>query len=373
MGHATSESEKRRASVGSLVILLGAALCPMLLGCGREASGSLGQTTSVEPAKQSHTLDFVQTEKIPPIFTDETPELNREIVVRNDSKESVHFEHARLSCGCTGTSQLEKMELSSREQTLLRLRLDLRGRTGPQRFICRLFQTGGNIWRYELETTLYPRAHFGEAGAIHFGMVDPDQQVLRDTHFYLHARIEADFPPELTLHVKSDRLRAELGSPVTTQEADGTLTRSYPTRLRLRAPQLCGLATIDFQAEFEQAGRKQAVASSVSWNVRSYYGADPTELYFGSLDPGASEILVREVLVRRLDGQPLQIKSARVSNPCLRASWGVLDSKNNCSIKVVLDPKGMREALWDEITIETDVRAQPLLKIPVAAFLKPAQ
>jgi hypothetical protein len=304
------------------------------------------------------------------LFTDETPELKHDVDVRNETAVPVYIEHIQQSCGCAGSTRLAKRGLAPGEVTTLHFAIDLRNRIGPQRFVCRLIEKGGSSWSYELETTLYRRAQFSEVGAIHFGMLDPGQKAEKLTEFFLHARNEADFPDQVNFHTKSDRIRLETKPPRTIREANGIYKRGYDLVVNLLAPELPGFATADIVAELRSVSGKQVRATSLSWNVRSFYAIEPAQIFFGRINQRESSPITKVLTIRRLDSHLLAIKGIRVKNSALKAMAEPSAAVEERRLKITLDPKQLHETLWEEIHIETNVPAPPVLRVPVAALVE---
>jgi len=142
-----------------LLICLAALVLP--LGC---TSGKPADSESVRPAAEP----VARTVQIPPLFVDDTPELQYDFPVWNETGQPVRFTQVRPSCACAGGTKLAAMELAPGEETTLHFDIDLRQRKGPQQFVCHLVEAGGSTWTYTLETTLYERARFVEIGSIPF-------------------------------------------------------------------------------------------------------------------------------------------------------------------------------------------------------------
>lgn len=265
------------------------------------------------------------------------------------------------------------MELTPGQATTLHLDIDLRQRKGPQRLVCYLVEEGGAEWTYELVTTLYERARFAEFGGIHFGMVDPNVQELREMNFYLHAESLEAIPRGAVFRSESGRLRVEPGLAVDEELPDGTVVRKIPLKLRLRTPAIPGLGHASVIAEVERQGLKQQVQTGVTWSVRSFYSVAPTQVYFGKIDPSSGNPIERQATIRRTDGKPLSIKAVEVSSSCVHCSVEKASDESTCMLLLVLNPESLNGPVWGEVTVETDHALQPYVKIPVGAFVVPSK
>jgi hypothetical protein len=311
--------------------------------------------------------------QIPPVFVDEASSLQYDVPVKNETDQTVQFTHIRRSCTCAGATRLAAMKLAPGQETTLHFDIDLHHRMGPQQFVCYLVEASGAEWTYSLATTLYERARFAQSEAIHFGMVDPKTEEVRETQFYLHAENRQALPHRVSFRTDSDPLQVEAGLGSVDEKPDGTVVWTFPLTLRLRQPGVPGLERASVYAEVEQPGGKQIVQTNVTWNVRALYVVAPSQVYFGTIDPSAPGEVERRVVIRRTDARPLGIKGVKVSCSSVRCSIEKMSDDSTGKVLLVLNPRSMTGALWGEMTVETDHAVQPLLKIPVAALTKPAK
>jgi hypothetical protein len=321
-----------------------------------------GVQTAVKPL-------FV-TIQLPPMFVDDASSLQYDVPVRNETDGTVRFTQIRQSCTCAGATKLAAMELAPGQTTTLHFDIDLRQRKGPQRFVCYLVEASGVEWTYTLETTLYERARFAADGIVHFGMVDPKAEEVRETQFYLHAESLQALPQVVAFWTESDKLRVESDLALTEQQADGTAVRKVPLKLRLRAAEVPGLAQTSVIAEIDRRGQKQQVRTGVTWNVRSFYSVAPPQVYFGTIDPTSTRPVERRVVIRRTDGQPLSLKQTKTSSTCVRCSIEKSENDSVGRLLMVLEPGSINGPLWGEVTVETDHPAQPQVTIPVAVLMQ---
>jgi hypothetical protein len=308
------------------------------------------------------------TVRIPPVFVDETSSLRHEVLVKNDTGRPVRFTGVRQSCACAGATKLAALELEPEQETTLQFDIDLRQRKGPQHFVCYLVEANGNEWTYTLETTLYARAHFADTGMIHFGMVDPKADEVRETQFYLHAENQQALPESVSFRTDSDFLRVEVGPGIDEEQPDGTAGRRFLVRLRLRSPDAPGLSQAGVVADVERQGKKQQLQSGVTWNVRTLCSVVPSQAYFGTVDPSSPTLVERRVLIRRADGQPVAIKKIEAPCSAVRCSVEKTPDASTGRLLLVLDPKAMDGPLWGEVTVEIDHPVQRVVRIPVAAL-----
>jgi hypothetical protein len=361
MNSRTTSSPFRDRSQQAVPLLICAAVIAFCAGCATQRPAEVAVTPSLA-GSVDHTY------RHPPLFVEESSRLECDVPVKNDTGRTVRFTRVRWTCSCTG-AQLAAMQLAPGEETTLHFDIDLRNRTGPQRFVCYVDEKGGAEWVYAVETTLYQRARFAGSGTTHFGMVDPRAEEVRETEFLLYAESAALLPQDVLFTTASDRVQVEPGPGTTEEQPDGVVARRIPLRLRLRAAEAPGLGQASVYARFERQMDKQQVQGEVTWNVRALYSVSPPQVYFGTIDPSSAPA-ERHVLIQRADGRPLNIQSAKVS--CAGVSCQIEKTPDGSPgrLLLILDPKSITGPLAGEVVVETDHPVQPSLKIPVVALLK---
>lgn len=343
------------AALGLVAVLLST-------GCGAHSPAQPAAKVQIE--SQSSTV------QLPPLFVGDQPALEHRIVVRNQYSQPVRFTQIRQSCSCSTATKLATMRLAPGEETTLHFHADLRSRVGPQRFVCHLVEEGGAEWTYALETTLHERARFIPVGPLHFGMVNPRAETVRDLEFRLHAESQDALPGSVTVRTDGDALRVEAGESVVEEQPDGTWVRQFAIQVRLRAPEAPGLGQQPIYAQFERNGFQEQAQMAVTWNVRSYYEVRPPQVYFGTLDPSSAKPVERRLSIRRTDGRPLAIKAVRYSCPAVQHTVEKASDPVTASLTLVLDPALVTGSFWEEMRIDTDLSEQPTIKIPIAAIIR---
>jgi hypothetical protein len=349
-------------------ILVGAILIACLIEKRWSRWLALGSSESAETKESFSTSPPDCIVKTRPLFVGDQLDFRYDIPVRNPSDRQVRFTQIRQSCSCAGATKLDTMELGPGEETTLHFHIDLRARTGHQRYVCHLLEAGGAEWSYGLETILYERARFMPHNSLHFGMVNPGTEEVREITFQLRGENAQSLPQEVSFRTGSDQLRVETGPARNEEQPDGTVSRTFPVQVRLRSPQSPGLGNHFVYAEFERKRSNQHVQCGVSWNVRSIYEIRPTQAYFGNIDPASTQPVERRVSIRRTDSQPLVITAVKSPSDSVRWSVEKMETSSVATLVLQLDPKRMRGPLWGEITIETNVAMQPVLRLTVAAL-----
>jgi hypothetical protein len=353
----------RRKQRSSLIICL---LISLHLGCN-----------STEPPANrpvDHTRGVVpHTHQIPPFFADDRDSLEYDMPVKNETGRPLRFTHVRPSCACAGATRVDSKELAPGQETMLHFDINLRHRTGAQRFVCHLVEENGTEWTYALETTIYERARFAEVGSIHFGMVNPGVEEVRETDFYLYAENSQKLPQEVIFRTGSHYLRVETGPSSVEQKPDGMVFRKIPLKLHLHAPKTPGLQNTSVYARIFREKEKQDVQTGVDWNVRTLLTVSPAQVYFGIVDPSSSKTIERRITLQSPDGRSLAVKSVTASCPQVHCSIEGPREGSMVRLLLVLNPRAVGKPFWGEVAIETNNPLQPSIKVPIAALSKSAK
>lgn len=244
-------------------------------------------------------------------------------------------------------------------------------RKGAQRFVCYLIEEGGGEWTYELESTLYERACFAEDGSLHFGMVNPKAEEVRQTELRLYAESAGKLPSAVAFGSSSDCLWIEAKPSNEEQMPDGIIVRKIPLNIHLKAPPTPGLQNVSLHAKLNWGTEKREVPMGVDWNVRTLVSITPSQAYFGTIDSSSPERIERRVTLQSPDGHALTVKKVRTSHP-EQVHCRIDRSGTGATIRLVLvlDAKSVKKPLWGEVVVEMDDSLQPSVKIPIAALPK---
>ncbi len=359
-----NRNRHRPLCCGLLACLLLSSLC----GCASKQPANAAQE------KQTATRDIVRTFRIPPVFIEAHPQLRYDVPVKNDTGETVRFSHVRRSCTCVGAVELESKELAPGQETVLHFDIDVSHRKGAQRFVSYLVEEGGGEWTYELETTLYERACFAEVGSLHFGMVNPKAEEVRQTEFRLYAESAAELPHEVAFRSGSDCLRIEAEPSSDERLPDGIIFRKMPLKIHLKAPATPGLQNVSLHAQYVWGTEKREVPTGVDWNVRTLVSITPSQTYFGTIDSSSPERIERRVTLQSPDGRALRIKKVTTSQP-EQVDCRIEGPHEGTTIRLLLalNTKALKKPLWDEVVVEMDNPLQPSVKVPIAALPKQAR
>jgi hypothetical protein len=309
------------------------------------------------------------TTRIAPLFANESEVLRHEIVVRNDTSDSVRFVEVQPACSCSG-AKLDRNELGPGQQTKLHLEANLHGRFGEQRFRCTLIDDAGGRWPYALETTVYRAAQFAETGALHLGLIDPNSEVTGRTQLLFYSRSRAGPAPSVRVHPELPRIEASVGEPIFERPNDEIYLTTVPILIRLQAPSIAGPGQAAIVVVFN-GENSSSLRQEVCWTVRSLIKVEPRQVFFGSMEEQATgQTRTRLVTVRREDGKPIRVKSVRLRGEAVEAAVDSESDKRAAVLRFSLHAEQLRETLWDEAEVETDHPLQPLIRIPVACVIR---
>lgn len=339
----------------------------LLLHCGCISKDSVNAVQGDQTAAR----ELVHTFRIPSIFVEDHPNLRYDVPVKNGTGKTVRFSHIRQTCTCMGAVDLESKQLDPGQETILHFDIDVSHRKGPQRFVCFLVEEGGGEWRYELETTLYEHARFAEDGALHFGMVNPKAEEVRQTEFRLYADSTTRLPHEVVFGSNSDCLRVEAEPSSEERLPDGIVFRKIPLKIHLKAPATPGLRNVSLNAKYVAGTEKREVPTAIDWNVRTLVSITPSQAYFGTIDSSSPERIERRVTLQSPDGRALRIKKVTSAQP-EQVDCRIEGPHEGTTIRLVLalKTKSLKKPLWDEVMVEMDSPLQPSVKIPIAALPK---
>lgn len=330
-----------------------------LAGCAQSAPADVADSQPLE--------SFTRTVRLAPLFAGDNVDLEYDFPIKNETNRTLRFTHVRKSCACMGSTSVGADELAPGAETKLHLAIDLRRRTGPQRLGCSLVEAGGSEWNYAIETTIYERARFEPAVAIHFGMVDPKSLAERETQLVLAAKTVGDLPEKLSLSTNSEFVRVVRGAAVD-ESPDGIAVRKHTFQLKLQAPAIPGFGQAQLHAVVDDKGTERRIQTAVTWNVRSLFTVSPSQAFFGTIPIGEQRPLTRQLAIRREDGQPLNIAAVTTNCPQVKCTVARGEDVAVAVLSLTLATEALQGPLWGELKISTDHPIQPIVKVPFAAL-----
>jgi hypothetical protein len=313
----------------------------------------------------------VFTHVAPAILREDNPVQVWKLPVTNDTGRAVSFIGLDRSCTCT-EAELGTWQLAPGEATTLKIAADVRGRSGKQKFICQLGDDAGGVWRYEVETTVYEPARFeGNATAVPFGLVEPNEAVERATTLAVYGSSRADLPDAVRVESSSDRVTAAVAAATTRECEPGIWERTFPVYVRLAAPAEVGTGYTRLTARWTQRGAERTAEITAQWNVRSRFAFDPVYVVFrGSGQNSAvnqpADGREQTVTLRRTDGRGFTIKAVRDCPDGV--SHAIEPAEGGYRVKFTLMPRPERRYLSATVLIDTDDANEPILRLTLAGI-----
>lgn len=339
-------------------LLLGLSLA--LGGCSETPPDSTADSAPAAPIARGHVVEY------PPHVYNPKPygAFSQAIPIVNDTPQTVKFGKIRSDCGWSDAT-LAADELAPGESTTLHVKLHLKGLSGVRAVSIVLEAEPGPPWRYTLEVPAFPKYAF-DSQDLYLGTLALGEVVTRRPVLYTYA-----IPPEepsvlagVVCDSEQVEVVAEPGSVEVVQ--GGVARRAVPLRLTIRTSAKAGQYASRVIASCREPSAEKPFEASLGlvWTVRSAYNVVPERLFLGDLRNDTLPV-VREVTLRRRDGEPLALRRATAGHRAIQCSFAQGDP---CEKKLTLtvDPAAVDGPLWTEVTVETDYPVQPLVTIPVA-------
>lgn len=359
-----------------LKCILPVALCSLAAVCIGWVSDSYivwsqpsASTTALSPTASTGFAPVVAAEyneqhAVPTVFLDTNRLAHFSVPIANKTNSTQRFVKVIPSCGCT-SGELAKPELRPGESTTLEVDFDAFHKFGKQRLIVRLQTDQGDEFVHELNTTVYKRGMFENAGVFHLGAVDPGTSGKYNLVFRLYALRREDLPAAAQFRSDSDHLACEQGA-VLVEQLDGVVSKAIPLTVSLRAPREPGPHQCTITADFQSGGEAVQVAQVVAWSIKEPYAVSPSQIFLGEIGTETTQPLVRFVELSRADHKPIKIVSCSSAAENIR-----LDVENGpgerSRIRVTVDPKGVIGNFWCRVDVVTDHPTQPSTSFAVAA------
>lgn len=340
-----------------LVVLIAAVV-------GTACNSQVAPQVDQQPADASPAAFFTK-KVLPPVIVGDPPvPLDCVFPIENRSEEPLTFKALRPSCGCAEAS-LDAWTLAPGETTYLRLSMNLRGRSGPQRLTCTLEDEQTRPWRYELETVAYQRAQFLGELVVHFGMVDPSSVLERTIEFCCYAETEAALPTDPSFTLDSPYVTLSAQSGRTEKTNDGLFVSKVPLHLRLKAPAEAVTGQAHLTAKYRCGEKSGSIAIGADWCVRAFLTAQPGQVYFDLKARTAETPVERRIMLKRTDGQVLVIHEVSSPHPAVTCTVQNL-TKATALVIFTCDVKKTEDFLTGEAIVQTNHPVQQAVRLPVA-------
>lgn len=348
-------------------------LCLLLLGIhvallAGSQHGAGASRTLVGPAGLHASRVF--TVRLAPVFGQGDQVVRATIPVRNGSSQPVRFASVQCSCACS-LARFTKEELQSGEETGLYLEVQMPRGVNQREIDCFAQTAGGDIWRWRISASSYAPIQFDDhkLGHVSLGAVDLGRRAEGSLNIRLHSEQPDAAPPQVT-RVECDSPAIETtfqNQPTWEWVGNDRVARRratigfvlLPQRVPGRAFCTC---SIHYGDRAEAADGKERV--TVSWTVRPAFELQPRGVHLADGKPRAIE--EHSIVVRRLDGAPLEIVSVASRDPAIAVMAVEPVSKSAHRLLVRIDRSRLPPVFYTEVAVRTNHPVQEEVLVPIS-------
>lgn len=332
-------------------------------GCGKIPADSPEAT--VPPDDQPQYV----SQELPPVFTGHVESLSSQFEVVNLSPDARSDLETKPSCACS-EARLEKTALQPKEKTTLHLEANLRGRTGPQTFFCRILSKQGFLGHYEFHTTVYPEIAF-DPSSLEFGVIQPEKEAKTEFAISYHHPSGQPAPKLLSLVPASPDLKISESGRSEASIPGNVQNRQINYQLSLSPQKTAGRGLSQLVATFDVEGVRRQLTVPVSWSMNDFFVLSPNRAFFGVIKK-SDKPACRKVILRRGDGSSFSV--VNVVAPKDRAvNWKTISSGGPQKIhmfEIQIEPAKTKGSVWGELIVETDCAPQSKTRIPYSALIE---
>lgn len=311
--------------------------------------------------------------KVPPIFGKDRLVIKHEVPVVNDTPNSICIKDIHHSCACS-KAQLDKMEVTPGNQSMLQIEVDMTRFGGSRRVDCLLETSQGDLWKYVFDLTAYPflQPVDNNLEYVSFGEVDPGEECETCLDIYLHAPGVRNVPPVVvSAECETDEVRASVKNNEDWEIlADGSGTRRKAAIRFSLSPQSCaGSQTSTCRIRYRGERIEGDARFTLSWQVRPAYELSPNRIYLDSIDAIAGSF-TRPLSIRRLDGQSLEIHSVKTNSSAVVVKRIERVASDQQRIVFEVTPESIRDVLLAETVVRTNHPRQPIIVVVISGRRK---
>lgn len=331
--------------------MLAPLLIAIVLGCSKSQPQVDSRYTVMKLSEREASCE------LPSDFYQLPTVLKHQFRVMNDTNSPVRIDRIKSSCSCT-SAELVSRELASGEDTLLHMAIVLQ-KNGTQRAICTLIDDSDRVWVLKIRVTSYARLGFGEPALrrdpsyVSFGMLDPGEGATRTVNVYTCSEPDRQ-PPKLELiDIPAEPVRVLSKDCGIVTSSDGFHKRITMLTFDLSEQRVPGVHETKITIGCNTAGEFNARDVILAWRVRSLYRVRPERIYLGYIDDLPQKV-EREVVVERVDGEPLIITAVRASHPIIEVMAPTLISAAKKQVLLTVDLTHIAGTFLGEVVIETN-------------------
>jgi hypothetical protein len=234
---------------------------------------------------------------------------------------------------------------------------------GPQRFGCRATSSAGDAWQFDALTTIHPPARF-DAPSINLDTVVPGKECEATARFETKA-VPGKQPARLIgVTTPSDGVQVSIREEKPEGQEPDVVTSRWQVSVRI----VPGFASSNtwVTAQYERAGVRRDLTLPVVWHMRSFYTVEPARVFFGCVGSDAGSVR-RQVTLKHADGQAFTVRSVKSSAKAVECSFRP-EGPETYRLDLMLNAAEFSGFLSGDVTVETDVPQQPVVKLPFAAY-----
>ncbi len=331
-------------------------------------------TLAARWATRAEPTQLPETNPTPETFTfalDEPPILSRgeavfSVRITNSTADTVQLTQSQVSCACTAVT-LDSAELAPGQETLARLRVQLRGRFGNERFRNEWVDQLERVWAAEVRVPIELPEEFVPQSK-DWGTVAPGQELRTEVNFRQVAPTIEELPPVPEWNVTGDGVVATPGVARTEPLGPRLVVRTLPMSIAIRVPDTAGRG----KGQVMPAGPVDLINRppflSLYWDVPSVVDLYPAQAVFVLRNDEPQFELKRTVVLRPKPGT--QITGATSPDP--RVKLTLRPETNGASaLDISVKPAEFRDSCHIPMTVQTNHTGVATITTSVS-ILRPA-
>jgi hypothetical protein len=261
------------------------------------------------------------------------------------------------------------MELAPGATAMLHVVVNLHNRSGPQRFISQIVVDGEELpWICALETTIYQKAAF-EPREVNIGFLKANEKAHSRVSLETSAGPNTQLPVVTAIAAQASNVTVAMADKTSETLPDGVKRCVVPVEIEVTPNGESATNRTTVEATVDCGGEMVTASLPITWSIVPIYEVGPAHVFFGDVT-GQSKPTEARVALRWPDGKLVTIRQLVSTSGAVTASISPSGPANVHTIRLVLDPNGLKESLDGAITGVADDDAKTEIRIPFAAFVK---
>jgi hypothetical protein len=237
-----------------------------------------GKNRTVEQTPASERTVFVLDHQ-PIVCRDWNKPVTFEVPIINSFDETVRFKNFACDCGCT-SAQYDRQELQPQETAVVRMTVDLSGREGNQRFVCRWTDQNDRRWSSEVRVAIFRPAQF-DSKVIHLGQVSPGDAIKKQINYDEYATVASELStvPSFSISaIQGDSIKLTVGQSTMEPFADGVHRRRTSLDVGIVIPNRIGFGECTVTPTANQQSINHLPSMHLDWKVQETVELIPARL-----------------------------------------------------------------------------------------------